>query len=314
LTSDLDPKSTRTTARARRLSDRARLIRALRDFLDQRGLIEVQTPLITACGVTDIHIESLALANGLGFLRTSPEYAHKRLLSEGVGDLYELGPVFRAEESGRMHRIEFTLLEWYRRDLDWQTLAQETLDLCQHAFEALGQDRRDEQWRDWSECYLELDLPDPLIASDDDIRRVTTDLPQDCDRDMRLDWLFSTQIQSLFPDRSLTLVHGYPASQAALAKLNDGDPRKAQRFELFAGQIELANGYQELTDWREQRRRFDRDNQNRRRLERPEMPIDQAFIDALKIGLPECAGVALGVDRLAMVTFGQTDIAQVRSF
>lgn len=300
--------------RARRLVERAKLIRALREFLDQRGLIEVQTPLITSSGVTDVHIESLRLADDLGWLRTSPEYAHKRLLVEGLGDLYELGPVFRAEETGRMHRVEFTLLEWYRGNSDWRGLARETLELCQFALGKLGQTRHEERWRDWSECFLESGLPDPLSASDDQIHSITIDLPADCDRDMRLDWLFSTRIQADFPRQTLTLVHGYPASQAALARLDPDDPRKAQRFELFAGPIELANGYQELTDWKEQLARFERDNQKRRQLGRSEMPIDQALIEALRIGLPNCAGVALGVDRLAMVALEQSDIAQVRTF
>jgi len=305
---------TSENGRAQRLIDRARLIRALRDFLDQRGLIEVQTPVITASGVTDVHIESLRLADDLGYLRTSPEYAHKRLLVEGIGDLYELGPVFRAEEAGRMHRVEFTLLEWYRRNGDWRTLAQELLDLCQFALVTVGRNRRTERWRDWSACFTEADLPDPLAASNADIRSITSDLPADCDRDMRLDWLFSTRIQAHFPENALTLVHGYPASQAALAQLDSRDPRKAQRFELFAGPIELANGYQELTDWKEQLARFEGDKQKRRDLGRKEMPVDQLFIEALKIGLPACAGVALGVDRLAMVALQSSDIAQVRTF
>jgi lysyl-tRNA synthetase class 2 len=300
--------------RAKRLAERARLIRLLRDFLDQRGLIEVQTPLISEAGVTDVHIESVRLADRQGYLRTSPEYAHKRLLAEGLGDLYELGPVFRAGESGRMHRLEFTLLEWYRRGFSWQELAQETIDLCQHALAALGQSGWQARWYDWADCFTRAGLPDPLEASDGDIRRVSSELPSDCDRDMRLDWLFSTSIQARFPDRTLTVVHGYPASQAALSRLDGDDPRKAQRFELFAGSIELANGYQELTDAREQRRRFEQDNLKRRRLGRVEMPIDEAFLSALEAGLPECAGVALGVDRLAMVALGQKEIGQVRAF
>ncbi len=301
-------------ARKEALSQRAVLIRALRAFLDQRGLIEVQTPVITASGITDLHIESVRLANDQGYLRTSPEYAHKRLLASGLGDLYELGPVFRAEETGRLHRVEFTLLEWYRRQMSWKALAQETLDLCQHALKTLGQARWAERWQDWSECFRQAGLPDPLEASDDAIRLETPDLPNDCDRDMRLDWLFSTRIQAEFQPRVLTIVHGYPASQAALAKLDEQDPRKAQRFELFAGDIELANGYRELTDGNEQLRRFKDDNARRQALGRVPMPIDKDFIAALRRGLPECSGVALGVDRLAMVALKKHDIGDVRSF
>ena len=301
-------------ARAQRLKERAQLIQALRKFLDRRGLIEVQTPVLTAAGVTDVHIESLRLAEQQGFLRTSPEYAHKRLLAEGLGDLYELGPVFRAGETGRVHRTEFSLLEWYRTGWGWRRLAQETIELCQFGLAALGHSPLAEAWLDWSDCFIRAGLPDPHEASDAALRAVSKNLPSDCDRDMRLDWLFSTSIQPDLPARTLTLVSGYPASQAALARLDEDDPRKAQRFELFAGPIELANGYQELTDATEQRRRFEQDNRTRQRLGRCEMPVDEEFLRALERGLPACAGVALGVDRLTMIALGQADIAQVRTF
>ncbi|MEN1727790.1 MAG: EF-P lysine aminoacylase EpmA [Pseudomonadota bacterium] len=303
-----------STATTDNLIQRAKLLGALRHFLDERGLTEVQTPVLNPRSVSDVNIDSVAVADPEGFLRTSPEYAHKRLLAGGMGDLYEIGPVFRAKEDGRLHRVEFTLLEWYRIGLSWQKLAKETLELCQFALKALGQAHRTEHWYDWSESFTTQGLPDPLTASDDAIAAASTELPADCDRDMRLDWLFSTRIQPELPTDGLTIVHSFPASQAALARLNPEDPRKAQRFELFAGDIELANGYQELTDWREQADRFEQDNQRRQELGRRTMAIDEDFLSALKAGLPECAGVALGVDRLAMVVLGQSDIAQTRSF
>jgi len=293
---------------------RARLLSSVRAFLDQRGLIEVTTPVITDSGITDLHIESVALDAAQGFLRTSPEYAHKRLLARGLGDLYEIGPVFRAGESGRLHRIEFTLLEWYRLGMRWQDLAQETLDLCQHAMQTLGHGIWAEHWLDWSACFTAAGLPDPLTTEDARIEALTADLPADCSRDNRLDWLFSTRIQSSFPEHRLSVVHGYPASQAALARLDPDDPRKAQRFEVFAGPVELANGYQELTDAKEQERRFEADNEARRALGRRAMPIDRAFLAALDEGLPECAGVALGIDRLVMVALGVEEIGEARSF
>jgi lysyl-tRNA synthetase class 2 len=293
---------------------RARILSAVRAFLDQRGLIEVTTPVITDSGITDLHIESVALDGARGFLRTSPEYAHKRLLARGLGDLYELGPVFRAGESGRLHRIEFTLLEWYRLGMRWQDLAQETLDLCQQALQGQGHPPWTEHWLDWAACFTAAGLPDPLTADDARIEALTEDLPSDCSRDMRLDWLFSSRIQTGFPEHRLSVVHGYPASQAALARLDPDDLRKAQRFEVFAGPVELANGYQELTDPVEQERRFEADNQARRALGRRPMPIDRSFLAALEEGLPECAGVALGIDRLAMVALGVEDIGRALTF
>jgi len=296
------------------LAKRAKLVKALRTFLDQRGLIEVQTPVITRSGITDLNIESVKLSADLGYLRTSPEYAHKQLLARGVGDIYEIGPVFRAEEAGHLHRTEFTLLEWYRLKTNWKALAQEALDLCQHALRALGHPAQTEHWRDWSSCFTRAKLPDPLAADDCEIIQATQDLPDDCDREMRLDWLFSSQIQRNLPEHGLTIVYGYPAAQAALAKLDPSDARKSLRFELFCGSLELANGYQELTDWREQLKRFENDNRRRQALGRHSMPIDQELVAALKRGLPECAGIALGVDRLAMKALEVTDIAEVRSF
>ncbi|AKS42399.1 EF-P lysine aminoacylase EpmA [Wenzhouxiangella marina] len=296
------------------LVERARLLRRIRAFLDERGLIEVQTPVITIAGITDVHIDSLSLNDAMGYLRTSPEYAHKRLLASGMGDLYELGPVFRAGESGRLHRIEFTLLEWYRLDWAWKALADEVLALIQTGLEGAGHPPWSTHYLDWTESFLDHDLPDPLEVGEEELRALSPELPEDCDRDMRLDWLFATRIQAAFPPRRLTVIHGYPASQAALARLDPLDPRKAERFEVFAGSIELANGYHELCEPDEQRKRFEADNARRRRLGRPTMPVDEAFLAALTHGLPDCSGVALGIDRLVMVTLGLADIADARAF
>lgn len=304
----------RSRARPEDLVKRATLIRALREFLDQRGLIEVQTPLVTASGVTDPHIESLALARNHGFLRSSPEYCHKRLLAGGFGDLYELGPVFRAGEHGRLHRTEFTLLEWYRLSWGWRELATEVLDLIQHALDRVEQARWAIQWLDWCESFERAGLPDPLQAGLAEIESVSEELPSDCDRDMRLDYLFATRIQPRLPASTLSVIHGYPASQAALARLDPNDPRKAERFEIFAGDVELANGYHELSDCNEQRRRFEKDRQKRQALGRPDMAADEGLLAALAHGLPDCSGVALGVDRLIMVGLNLADIEQVRPF
>ncbi len=287
------------------LARRARMLARIRDFFAERTVLEVNTPLITPAGITDIHIDSLALANG-AFLRTSPEFAHKRLLAAGLGDLYELGPVFRAGEHGRLHRSEFTLLEWYRLGWSWRSLADEVCELIRHAAERALPVRL----MAWQDCFKAMAI-DPLSPDAGELRALSSELPEDCDSDQRLDFLFATRVQPRFPTTGLTVIHDYPASQAALARLKPGDPRIAERFEVFWGGIELANGYRELTDAGEQRRRFEADNRRRRQLGRREMPIDEAFLAALEAGMPDCAGVAMGVDRLLMAATGVGDIGEV---
>jgi elongation factor P--(R)-beta-lysine ligase len=292
------------------LKGRAALLARIRSFFADRGVIEVSTPLITASGITDVHIESLALADG-GFLRTSPEYQHKRLLAAGCGDLYEIGPVFRAEEHGRFHRTEFTLLEWYRVGWRWQALAEEVVSLIQHC---IDQRPLNPRYLSWTDSFGKLDGLDPIDCDLRALIELTPSLPADCDRDMRLDYLFATEIQPAFPADTITVIHDYPASQAALARLNPDDPRVAERFEVFIGSVELANGYRELTLADEQQQRLAQDNIRRLALGRSPMPVDERFLGALTHGLPECSGVALGVDRLVMSALGCRDIAESMAF
>lgn len=292
------------------LARRARMLATIRRFFADRGVLEVTTPLITEAGITDVHIESLALADGR-FLRTSPEYQHKRLLAAGFPDLYELGPVFRAEEHGRFHRTEFWLLEWYRRGWTWQALAEEVSALIQACLE----DRRLQTVRlGWAEAFAACGDLDPLACDLAELIELTPALTADCDRDMRLDYLFATQVQPGFPADRITVVHDYPASQAALARLKPDDPRLAERFEVFLGPVELANGYRELTGVGEQRQRFEHDNRRRLELGRKTMPLDERFLAALRHGLPECSGVALGFDRLLMAALGIDDIGRGIAF
>lgn len=300
----------RPRASVEALQQRGQLLARIRSFFAERGVIEVNTPLITRSGITDVHIESVALANG-SFLRTSPEYQHKRLLAAGFPDLYELGPVFRAEEHGRFHRTEFWLLEWYRLAYSWEALAEEVIALIAHCVDHRPLSIR---YLAWPEAFDQFDGLDPLEPDRDRLRELTAALPDDCDHDMRLDYLFATTIQPRFPADGITVVHDYPASQAALARLKPEDPRVAERFEVFVGPVELANGYRELTATGEQGLRFQRDNARRKALGRLDMPVDDCFLAALAHGLPECSGVALGVDRLLMILLGCDDIAQVIAF
>ncbi len=303
----------RPTASVQALRQRAELLERVRAFFARRGVIEVQTPLLTESGVTDVHIESIATDSPAGWLRTSPEYFHKRLLAAGVGDLYELGPVFRRGEAGRHHQPEFTLLEWYRVGWSWRQLAEEVVELIHDVLET-DAGHRPVRWRGWNDCFLEtLDI-DALSADTRELERHADDAPGGLDRDALLDWLFATRIQPGFEDGAITVVHDYPASQAALARISEDDPRVAERFEVFLGSRELANGYHELGDAAEQRMRFERDNRVRAVNQRSKMPIDERLLKALESGLPDCSGVALGFDRLLMAALGAASIAQVVSF
>ncbi|WP_376691546.1 EF-P lysine aminoacylase EpmA [Wenzhouxiangella sp. EGI_FJ10409] len=301
------------SASAAALRRRAELLASVREFFARRGVVEVQTPLLTAAGVTDLHVESVATDAPAGWLRTSPEYFHKRLLASGLGDLYELGPVFRRGEAGRNHQPEFTLLEWYRVGWSWRRLAEEVVELIDHAL-ASGPDPRPVRWASWNDCFVEFLGIDALAASTTELQRLADDAPAGLERDALLDWLFASRIQPRFEANALTVVYDYPASQAALARIAPGNPGVAERFEVFAGPLELANGYRELTDAREQRRRFERDNRLREDNGQAPMPIDTALLAALAEGLPECAGVALGFDRLLMAACGEETIERVVSF
>jgi lysyl-tRNA synthetase class 2 len=308
----------RPTASAEGLRRRADLLAQLRAFFAERGVMEVSTPVLTA-GITDLHIDSLQRAahsppeRHAAWLRTSPEYAHKRLLAAGCGDLYELGPVFRAGERGHSHRQEFTLLEWYRVGWTWQQLATEVLALIEQC-SVLTARTWTVRWMAWSQAFEQHVQIDPWQITDAELQALTADLPSDCNRSARLDWLWSRAIQSHFPHDQLTVIHHYPATQAALAKLDPEQPHCALRFEVFAGAVELANGYQELTDANEQRQRLMADNTARQAHGKPTMPIDERLLAALQHGLPDCAGVALGIERLLMVLTGTDDIADVMAF
>ncbi|GAB4179279.1 MAG: EF-P lysine aminoacylase EpmA [Wenzhouxiangellaceae bacterium] len=271
----------------------------IREYFSDQGVLEVQTPVITRYGVTDVHLHSVALNDGR-FLRTSPEYAHKRLLAAGIGDLYELGPVFRAGEHSRIHREEFTMLEWYRVDWHWRRLADEVVTIIRLTT-GLDSDPVRVSWRDLARQALGVD---PLSEADA-LDALLDDAPPDLDLPERLDWLFAMRMQNALPTRGIAIVHDFPACQAALARLNPDDPATAERFEVFVNRVELANGYQELTDAVEQRRRFDEDNRRRSALGLNPMPVDETLLEAMARGLPECAGVALGVDRLVMLAAGE---------
>jgi len=303
------------TATADRLQSRARLLRDIRQFFADLNVLEVETPIISKAGNTDPEIQSIRTDSG-HFLRTSPEFALKRLLAAGSGDVFELGRVFRAGESGRNHNPEFTLLEWYRIEFSFHRLMDEVTALVRYC----GRGKFD-QWNVEKLSYLELFQRhlglDPFTAKINELSAAANSHGiGDIELEHRqwLDLLISHVIQPSLPVESLTFVYDFPADQAALARIRPGSPDLAERFELYLGQTELANGYQELTDDAEQQRRFNAENVQRKDRGDTIYPVDQNLVNALENGLPECAGVALGVDRLLMSICNAESISEVIAF
>jgi lysyl-tRNA synthetase class 2 len=305
----------RPTATAEQLKARASLLRDIRDYFFARKVMEVETPLISMAGNTDPEIQSIQTDHG-SYLRTSPEFALKRLLAAGSGDIFELGRVFRAGESGRSHNPEFTMLEWYRTGFSYHQLMDEVAALVR----CCGRGKFD-QWPEQRLSYRQLFLKhlelDPFTAEIPELAATAKQHGIDdieLGRRQWLDLLISLVIQPALPRECLTFVHDFPADQAALAKIRPGTPPLAERFELYLGGTELANGYQELTDWVEQKRRFEAENAVRQERGEITCSIDHRLVAALEHGLPECAGVALGVDRLLMAITGAVSITEVMAF
>lgn len=303
---------------------RARLNALIRAFFAARSVLEVETPVLSSAGNTDPNIASFSLqfsgrtdgAPRTRWLRTSPEYPLKRLLAAGLGDCYELGRVFRDGEAGGRHNPEFTMLEWYRVAWDHQRLIDETATLVQEALALVGREAGVVKLS-YRELYAQRLGLDPVLASDEQLRNALGDVrldPTGLTRDDWLDLLMTHRLQPSFVDDQLLAVYDYPASQCALARIRDDDPPVAERFELYLGPLELANGYHELADPAEQRARFHRDHAVRQMRGHVEPPLDEGLLAALQHGLPACAGVALGVDRLLMAMLATDRIGDVLAF
>lgn len=303
------------------LRARARLLARVRDFFDRHGLLEVNTPLLSAAAATDPALDSLAVeVRGAGqrWLHTSPEFAMKRLLAAGSGDIWQICPVFRDGEQGRWHNPEFMLLEWYRLGFDERQLAGEVLSLI----ETLAEGYRDlapAQYITYREAFVRHAGIDPFAASDDEIaeaamRVVTTGGPGHWQSSDWLDLLGGAVVYPALGRGQLTVLTDYPADQAALARLRPGEPTVAARFEVFLDGVELANGFYELADTQEQRRRFEADLNRRRGAGMSLVAPDERLLSALECGLPDCAGVALGFDRLMALLLGCDALAAVMTF
>jgi elongation factor P--(R)-beta-lysine ligase len=308
----------RPSASLEALRLRARLLGAIRGFFAEREVLEVETPALAAAGASDPHIASLVTRcqhGGRLYLQTSPEFAMKRLVAAGSGAIYQICRAFRDRESGRLHNAEFTLLEWYRPGFDHHALMDELDALVDRLLGAALDNRR----LSYREAFLAHARLDPFVASTRELRARARDAGLELasvprgERDMLLDFIFSHCVQPEFTEGRV-YVHDFPASQAALARLRAGDPPLAERFELFVNGIEIANGYHELTDADEQARRFAADARARERLGLEPMPTDERLLAALAHGMPACAGVAVGLDRLFMIAAGERSIEAVMAF
>ena len=306
------------------LRQRARLNALIRGFFAERDVLEVETPIMSAAGNTEPNIEGFQTrfsghvdaGSPQRWLRTSPEYPLKRLLAAGVGDCYELGRVFRNGEAGGRHNPEFTMLEWYRVGWDHHRLIDETIALVQQALAMVRRPPASVRIVSYRDLFIQAVALDPFLANEAQLRAGLGEVgiqPDGLTRDDWLDLLMSHCIQAQFAVDAITVIHDWPASQAALAKIRPGTPPLAERFELYLGPVELANGYHELNDAVEQRQRFERDLAIRAARGAEQPPLDEAFLAALQ-SLPACAGVAVGVDRLLMALAGTPRIGDVLAF
>tara|TARA_R110000744_G_scaffold71409_3_gene143929 strand:- start:5108 stop:6067 length:960 start_codon:yes stop_codon:yes gene_type:complete len=306
---------------------RANVLTKIRSFFLTRSVVEVETPIFSHSTVTDAHLdafttqyrfseashcdESVAL-----YAQTSPEFAMKRLLASGYGCCYQICKAFRHEQHGRYHNPEFSILEWYRLGFDHFRLMDELAELLNLVLGCQQVDRISYQALFIREVGI-----DPLVTSKAELisliashDKLSDWLEREEDVDTLLQFVMAELIEPRIGQELPCFVYHFPASQASLAKISVNDPRVAERFECYFKGIELANGFHELTDAEQQKSRFEQDNEARTKLGKIEQDIDQHFISALERGLPACAGVALGVDRLVMLALSVKEIEQIITF
>lgn len=323
------------TARIDALRERARVLAAVRAFFERRSVLEVETPVLCAAGAIDEHLEPMRAEyrpDGPGgsarrlWLMTSPEHSMKRLLVAGSGPIYQLTRAFRDGERGRLHNPEFTILEWYRPGWDHLRLMDEVEDLVAEVLAGsprpIPEALRPFQRLTYAAAFLDALGIHPQRINVQDLSRLAglegVPPPPGLDvesRDAWLNLLLGARVEPTLGVERPAFLLDYPPSQAALARVRvEGELRVAERFELYVKGIELCNGYHELLDAEEQERRFLEANARRRAAGRVELPLDRAFLDAMRRGLPPCSGVALGVDRLVMLATGASSIDEVIAF
>ncbi|KMK51127.1 elongation factor P--(R)-beta-lysine ligase [[Actinobacillus] muris] len=313
--------SWKPSASIQNLIKRAKIIADIRQFFTDRGVLEVETPAMSEFSVTDVHLSTFhtqflspfaSQAKTLHLI-TSPEYHMKRLLASGSGPIFQLCRVFRNEEAGSRHNPEFTMLEWYRPFFDMYRLINEVDDLLQQILDCEPAESYSYQFV--FQTYVGLD---PLSATKAQLLAKACDHGLQCEeneqRDTLLQFLFSEVVEANIGRERPTAVYHFPASQAALAQISSEDHRVAERFEFYYKGLELANGFHELSDAKEQIRRFELDNQQRNEMGLSPQALDHRFLAALQAGIPNCSGVALGVDRLLMIAMNAERIDEVMAF
>ena len=296
------------------------MLERARRFFRSRDVLEVATPALGRYTATDPNIDSLQLADHHGamlYLQTSPESHMKRLLADGYPDIYGICRVFRGGEAGRWHQPEFTMVEWYRHGFGLDDMIAETVAFVADLLEEPG--LLDAEVLEYGAAFRRFADVDPLTAGIDELADAAgadANLRKSLgsDREAWLDLLLATRLAPGFDAGRITVLRHFPASQAALARACPADDRLADRFEVFFGGMELANGFVELRDAAEQRRRMLADLEKRRARAREPLPVDEPLLAALESGLPECAGVAVGFERLLMIAAGADDIRDVLAF
>lgn len=316
-----DTSDWKPSASIQNLIKRAKIIAEIRRFFTERGVLEVETPAMSEFSVTDVHLSTFhtqflsPFADSAKTLHliTSPEYHMKRLLANGSGAIFQLCRVFRNEEAGSRHNPEFTMLEWYRPFFDMYRLINEVDDLLQQILDCEPAESYSYQFV--FQTYVGLD---PLSATKEQLLAKAREHGLQCEddeqRDTLLQFLFSEVVEANIGQERPTAVYHFPASQAALAQISREDHRVAERFEFYYKGLELANGFHELSDAKEQIRRFELDNQQRSEMGLPPQALDHRFLAALRAGIPNCSGVALGVDRLLMIAMNAQRIDDVMAF
>lgn len=312
----------RPTASLSNLKKRALILADIRTFFSERGVLEVETPLLGRSTATDPYIASFVVPwpvasfpHSYRYLQTSPEFPMKRLLVSGSGSIYQISKVFRSDEQGRLHHPEFTMLEWYRVGFDHHALMHEVDMLLQGVLKTSAA-----QYVTYAQLFEQYLGINPHVSTAQILQAcaekngLSLSSGQSEDKDVWLHLLISHCIEPHLGQDRPVFVMDFPASQAALARIRQDDPAIAERFEVYYKGVELANGYHELTDAKEQERRFVADNQQRSKMGLPEVPLDQHFLEALEQGMPDCAGVALGIDRLVMLAVGANALSDVVSF
>ncbi|NEX22866.1 EF-P lysine aminoacylase GenX [Thiorhodococcus mannitoliphagus] len=307
------------------LKARAAMLGRLRRFFDTAGVLEVDTPILSQAAVSDPVLSSLSTqVSQLGFrggcplyMQTSPELPMKRLLAAGYGSIYQICKVFRDDERGRFHHPEFSLLEWYRVGWDHLRLMDEVAEVVRAALDQPGMSVERVSYRD---LFLDGLGVDPWQVGTTELAEVAlrAGIPDaatlELDQDGWLDLLLTQRLESRLGQAGMTFIYDYPPTQAALARIRGGERPVAERFELYVQGVELANGFHELGDPLEQRQRFQADLERRGELGAAQPPLDERFLAALASGLPDCAGVALGIDRLLMIATGADHIDAVLAF